>query len=351
MVRHHQLGARAVSLLIFLGALCLAGLVLYYCLVNQSRDPGDEATGLLAVLLKRQSRFFDVLGVLVVALPAIAVRACLREDGSLTRFGWVTALLVLATFAFAFFASMSLEPFADSPESEEVAEPRAPPVNSSARFSLTYLAVCSGSSSTGRRTQRPNDSGDVVRLPPRSDGLALRDAVASCRGRGTYLSIRLADLPDDRFEPQRLRGTRRRLPDPCRRVGRRDRRLEARAHPRRAGADHAVRRLAQSSPRQRRRDTARVPVSPRKPEPGAPAATVSPRRRVGSGCEDPLEYEHHFEGSLEGGGAARLSAGSLLRCQAAAQAESGTPARRRRAFMLHSAFRSCATWASRRGMS
>ena len=136
--------AQVVSFVIFLAACVMSCLLLYYAILNVREDPGDSITGVLAWLLKKQTDIFALVGVILVALPGLAVPACVTAREKLSRFGVVIILLLTITFVIAVAANLLLDAHLSSPESIAIASLADSSAQQLAGFALTYLSVLLG---------------------------------------------------------------------------------------------------------------------------------------------------------------------------------------------------------------
>jgi len=144
MMTQQRVVAAIISESIFLCVLLVSGLLFYYTTLNVQSNPGDDLTNALRWLLEHQSTTIDVTRVVLVALPALAIAACVRREGLLRPFGYVAIATLAPTFLLAGAATILLDPRFDSPGSEEFARLADATAQQLAGFSLTYLSMLLG---------------------------------------------------------------------------------------------------------------------------------------------------------------------------------------------------------------
>jgi hypothetical protein len=136
--------AAIVSESIFLCVLLVSALLLYYTALNLQGNPGDDLTNALRWLLEHQSTATDVARVVLVALPALAIAACVHREGLLRPFGYVAIATLVPTLLLSGAATILLDPRFDSPGSKELAHLADATARQLAGFSLTYLSTLLG---------------------------------------------------------------------------------------------------------------------------------------------------------------------------------------------------------------
>lgn len=158
LTRRQKMWLALVIAAIFLGAVCLAGLIAWYGF--RGVDGADELTRLLATLLKRRGPLAELFPVLLAALPALAMLCCISRGGDLTNFGQAIVGLLIAVLILALPSAVFIESSPSSPESPEVAVQVIEAAKDLVKFALTYVFMLLGLNSFAELSEkRPDESG------------------------------------------------------------------------------------------------------------------------------------------------------------------------------------------------